>query len=163
MRSVKGLAWCEDHGESWAANPAWPGWRAGAAPSQRSHPPLCCLPLAPPSQEIETSEPCSCIHFTNYSILIGTNKFYEIDMKQYTLEGRARVHPLLACFWPCRHVGLLLGPEAPRLACLYRIPGQERPFLGTCRVCLLFQQFPRVHHAGERRGPAGGVPAVFPR
>uniref|UniRef100_A0A8C2M6V0 Citron Rho-interacting kinase n=1 Tax=Cricetulus griseus TaxID=10029 RepID=A0A8C2M6V0_CRIGR len=37
-------------------------------------------------KEIETSEPCSCIHFTNYSILIGTNKFYEIDMKQYTLE-----------------------------------------------------------------------------
>ncbi|KAB1255412.1 Citron Rho-interacting kinase [Camelus dromedarius] len=43
-------------------------------------------PLCPLSQEIETSEPCSCIHFTNYSILIGTNKFYEIDMKQYTLE-----------------------------------------------------------------------------
>ncbi|XP_046312372.1 citron Rho-interacting kinase isoform X4 [Marmota monax] len=37
-------------------------------------------------KEIETSEPCSCIYFTNYSILIGTNKFYEIDMKQYTLE-----------------------------------------------------------------------------
>uniref|UniRef100_A0A8C7BFZ0 Citron Rho-interacting kinase n=1 Tax=Neovison vison TaxID=452646 RepID=A0A8C7BFZ0_NEOVI len=37
-------------------------------------------------KEIETSEPCSCIHFTNYSILVGTNKFYEIDMKQYTLE-----------------------------------------------------------------------------
>ncbi|XP_058014292.1 citron Rho-interacting kinase [Ahaetulla prasina] len=37
-------------------------------------------------KEIETSEPCSCIHFTNYSILIGTNKFYEIEMKQYTLE-----------------------------------------------------------------------------
>jgi citron Rho-interacting kinase len=48
------------------------------------------LLLCPLSQEIETSEPCSCIHFTNYSILIGTNKFYEIDMKQYTLEGRAR-------------------------------------------------------------------------
>lgn len=47
----------------------------------------------PLSQEIETSEPCSCIHFTNYSILIGTNKFYEIDMKQYTLEGRPQVSP----------------------------------------------------------------------
>lgn len=44
-------------------------------------------------------------------------------MKQYTLEGRARAHPLLARFWPCRRLGLLLGPEAPRLACLYRIPG----------------------------------------
>uniref|UniRef100_A0A673LBZ4 non-specific serine/threonine protein kinase n=1 Tax=Sinocyclocheilus rhinocerous TaxID=307959 RepID=A0A673LBZ4_9TELE len=38
-------------------------------------------------KEIETSEPCSCIHFTGYSIIIGTNKFYEIEMKQYVLEG----------------------------------------------------------------------------
>ncbi|XP_036384432.1 citron Rho-interacting kinase-like [Megalops cyprinoides] len=37
-------------------------------------------------KEIETSEPCSCIHFTGYSIIIGTNKFYEIEMKQYILE-----------------------------------------------------------------------------
>uniref|UniRef100_A0A8D0HGM7 Citron Rho-interacting kinase n=1 Tax=Sphenodon punctatus TaxID=8508 RepID=A0A8D0HGM7_SPHPU len=37
-------------------------------------------------KEIETSEPCSCIHFTSYSSIIGTNKFYEIEMKQYTLE-----------------------------------------------------------------------------
>lgn len=50
--------------------------------------------LCPSPQEIETSEPCSCIHFTNYSILIGTNKFYEIDMKQYTLDGMAALlHP----------------------------------------------------------------------
>lgn len=51
------------------------------------------LLFCPLPQEIETSEPCSCIHFTNYSILIGTNKFYEIDMKQYTLEGRGLVLP----------------------------------------------------------------------
>ncbi|XP_064210250.1 citron rho-interacting kinase isoform X2 [Anguilla rostrata] len=37
-------------------------------------------------KEIETLEPCSCIHFTTYSIIIGTNKFYEIEMKQYVLE-----------------------------------------------------------------------------
>uniref|UniRef100_A0A8C9W3Q9 Citron rho-interacting serine/threonine kinase n=1 Tax=Scleropages formosus TaxID=113540 RepID=A0A8C9W3Q9_SCLFO len=37
-------------------------------------------------KEIETLEPCSCIHFTSYSILIGTNKFYQIEMKQYVLE-----------------------------------------------------------------------------
>uniref|UniRef100_A0A8C2X9M7 Citron Rho-interacting kinase n=1 Tax=Cyclopterus lumpus TaxID=8103 RepID=A0A8C2X9M7_CYCLU len=37
-------------------------------------------------KEIETSEPCSCIHFTGYSVIIGTNKFYEIEMKQYVLE-----------------------------------------------------------------------------
>ncbi|XP_075424502.1 citron Rho-interacting kinase isoform X6 [Ascaphus truei] len=37
-------------------------------------------------KEIETSEPCSCIYFTGYSIILGTNKFYEIEMKQYTLE-----------------------------------------------------------------------------
>uniref|UniRef100_A0AAV2M5H0 CNH domain-containing protein n=1 Tax=Knipowitschia caucasica TaxID=637954 RepID=A0AAV2M5H0_KNICA len=37
-------------------------------------------------KEIETSEPCSCVHFTSYSIIIGTNKFYEIEMNQYILE-----------------------------------------------------------------------------
>lgn len=42
-------------------------------------------PLTP--QEIETLEPCSCIHLTSYSVIIGTNKFYEIEMKQFVLEG----------------------------------------------------------------------------
>ncbi|XP_072288932.1 citron Rho-interacting kinase isoform X3 [Eucyclogobius newberryi] len=37
-------------------------------------------------KEIETLEPCSCIHLTTYSIVIGTNKFYEIEMKQFVLE-----------------------------------------------------------------------------
>lgn len=37
-------------------------------------------------KEVETSEPCSCIHYTNYSIIFGTNKFYELELKQYTLE-----------------------------------------------------------------------------
>ncbi|KAK7933242.1 hypothetical protein WMY93_004138 [Mugilogobius chulae] len=37
-------------------------------------------------KEIETLEPCSCIHLTTYSIIIGTNKFYEIEMKQFVLE-----------------------------------------------------------------------------
>uniref|UniRef100_A0A8C5BJP0 Citron rho-interacting serine/threonine kinase n=1 Tax=Gadus morhua TaxID=8049 RepID=A0A8C5BJP0_GADMO len=37
-------------------------------------------------KEIETLEPCSCIHLTSYSAIIGTNKFYEIEMKQFALE-----------------------------------------------------------------------------
>uniref|UniRef100_UPI00358F69EE citron Rho-interacting kinase isoform X2 n=1 Tax=Myxine glutinosa TaxID=7769 RepID=UPI00358F69EE len=37
-------------------------------------------------KEVETSEPCSCILFTPYSVIFGTNKFYEIDLKQYSLE-----------------------------------------------------------------------------
>ncbi|CDQ86242.1 unnamed protein product, partial [Oncorhynchus mykiss] len=37
-------------------------------------------------KEIETLEPCSCLHLTSYSIIIGTNKFYEVEMKQYVLE-----------------------------------------------------------------------------
>ncbi|XP_016319278.1 citron Rho-interacting kinase-like [Sinocyclocheilus anshuiensis] len=37
-------------------------------------------------KEIETLEPCSCVHFTSYSIIIGTNKFYEIEMKQCVLD-----------------------------------------------------------------------------
>lgn len=50
------------------------------------------------SQEIETLEPCSCIHLTSYSIIIGTNKFYEIEMKQFVLEGKyaSAVVPSLA-------------------------------------------------------------------
>lgn len=43
------------------------------------------------SQEIETLEPCSCIHLTSYSVIIGTNKFYEIEMKQFVLEGESAV------------------------------------------------------------------------
>uniref|UniRef100_A0A3P8VR57 Citron rho-interacting serine/threonine kinase n=1 Tax=Cynoglossus semilaevis TaxID=244447 RepID=A0A3P8VR57_CYNSE len=37
-------------------------------------------------KEIETLEPCSCIHLTSYSIIIGINKFYEIEMKQFVLD-----------------------------------------------------------------------------
>lgn len=111
-------AWCEDRRKKLCGNActAWLDARGERGPPQvYAH-----ILLSAPSQEIETSEPCSCVHFTNYSILIGTNKFYEIDMKQYTLEGRARARPLpmLRC-----HLRLLLGPEAPPLACLYRIPG----------------------------------------
>lgn len=50
-------------------------------------------------QEIETSEPCSCIHFTGYSIIIGTNKFYEIEMKQYVLEGLSNAALLFTTRW----------------------------------------------------------------
>lgn len=46
------------------------------------------------SQEIETLEPCSCIHLTSYSAIIGTNKFYEIEMKQFVLEGESAANPL---------------------------------------------------------------------
>ncbi|TNN77629.1 Citron Rho-interacting kinase [Liparis tanakae] len=38
------------------------------------------------NREIETLEPCSCVHLTSYSVIIGTNKFYEIEMKQFVLE-----------------------------------------------------------------------------
>nr|XP_006815753.1 PREDICTED: citron Rho-interacting kinase-like [Saccoglossus kowalevskii] len=37
-------------------------------------------------KEMETAEPCSCIHFATASVLVGTDKFYEIDLKQYTVE-----------------------------------------------------------------------------
>lgn len=54
-------------------------------------------------QEIETLEPCSCIHLTSYSIIIGTNKFYEIEMKQFVLEGETRLQllPTPQCSDPC--------------------------------------------------------------
>ncbi|XP_077995775.1 citron Rho-interacting kinase-like [Glandiceps talaboti] len=37
-------------------------------------------------KEMETTEPCSCIHFTHASVLLGTDKFYELDLKQFTVE-----------------------------------------------------------------------------
>ncbi|CAN7984770.1 unnamed protein product [Ixodes hexagonus] len=36
---------------------------------------------------VNTSEPCSCIHFTPLTILIGTDTFYEIDAKDYSIEA----------------------------------------------------------------------------
>ena len=59
--------------------------------------------MVPLLQEIETLEPCSCVHFTSYSIIIGTNKFYEIEMKQYVLEGE----------WERTHTHTAKGALAP--------------------------------------------------
>ena len=39
------------------------------------------------SQEIETSEPCNCIHFNNSHVIYGTGKFYTLDIKQHTVKG----------------------------------------------------------------------------
>lgn len=83
-------------------------------------------------------------------------------MKQYTLEGRASVpSPPHAWLGPSRDWEI--PPEAPFLACLSRIPGQEWPLLGTCCVCLLVQQLPCLNRSGERRRAARGVLAVLPR
>uniref|UniRef100_A0A8C7NV51 Citron Rho-interacting kinase n=1 Tax=Oncorhynchus mykiss TaxID=8022 RepID=A0A8C7NV51_ONCMY len=38
-------------------------------------------------KEIETSEPCSCIHFTGYSIIIGYNMFKFLDKNDVTLAS----------------------------------------------------------------------------
>lgn len=126
---------------------------------------MSSLSLCVPSpQEIETSEPCSCIHFTNYSILIGTNKFYEIDMKQYTLEGRAVVFPpspLRRAWASSREAWASFLKHL--LTCLHRIPGQERPLFGTCCLCILIQQLPCLHRAGQWSRAAGGVPTLLPR
>ncbi len=75
-----------------------------------------CVSTALP-QEIETSEPCSCIHFTGYSIIIGTNKFYEMEMKQYVLEGEM-IHT------HCKGLfHLTAADELNSCVCLFRVPG----------------------------------------
>jgi hypothetical protein len=38
-------------------------------------------------KEIDSSEPCSCISFSNTKIIVGSNKFYQIDLRQFTIKG----------------------------------------------------------------------------
>lgn len=38
-------------------------------------------------QEIETSEPCNCIHFSESNVIYGTGKFYILDIKQHVVKG----------------------------------------------------------------------------
>ena len=38
-------------------------------------------------QEINTAEPCSCLLFTSNSLLAGTDRFYQIDLDQYQVDG----------------------------------------------------------------------------
>lgn len=37
-------------------------------------------------KEIETSEPCNCIHFSKSHVIYGTSKFYTLDIKQHTVK-----------------------------------------------------------------------------
>ncbi|XP_028400493.1 citron Rho-interacting kinase-like isoform X3 [Dendronephthya gigantea] len=36
--------------------------------------------------EIDSSEPCSCIMFSNTKIIVGSNKFYQIDLRQFAIK-----------------------------------------------------------------------------
>lgn len=37
-------------------------------------------------KEIETSEPCNCIHFSENNVIYGTGKFYILDIKQHVVK-----------------------------------------------------------------------------
>ncbi|XP_076331599.1 citron Rho-interacting kinase-like isoform X2 [Tachypleus tridentatus] len=37
-------------------------------------------------KEIKTAEPCSCIHFTTNSVIFGAEKFFELDLKDHSVE-----------------------------------------------------------------------------
>lgn len=37
---------------------------------------------------LETQEPCSCILMTPHSIIVGCNKFFEIDAQDFSVEGK---------------------------------------------------------------------------
>ena len=53
------------------------------------------------SQEIETSEPCNCIHFNNSHVIYGTGKFYTLDIKQHTVKGWLNFCFFLKFFYLC--------------------------------------------------------------
>lgn len=38
-------------------------------------------------RQYSTQEPCSCLHFTQASLIVGAEKFYEIDLKTFDIEG----------------------------------------------------------------------------
>ena len=37
-------------------------------------------------KELIVSETCSCIHFTEHSVLVGCDRFYEVDLRNYSAE-----------------------------------------------------------------------------
>lgn len=37
--------------------------------------------------QYSTQEPCSCLYFTQASLIVGAEKFYEIDLKTFEIEG----------------------------------------------------------------------------
>lgn len=39
--------------------------------------------------QYSTQEPCSCLYFTQASLIVGAEKFYEIDLKTFEIEGMA--------------------------------------------------------------------------
>ncbi|GLH00471.1 Serine/threonine-protein kinase Genghis Khan [Gryllus bimaculatus] len=39
-----------------------------------------------PVKLLDTADPCSCIHFTPHSIIVGCNKFFELDLKNFFVE-----------------------------------------------------------------------------
>ena len=38
-------------------------------------------------RQYSTQEPCSCFLFTPYSLIVGAERFYKIDLKNFTIEG----------------------------------------------------------------------------
>jgi len=39
------------------------------------------------TKTLDTKESCSCIHFARHSIIVGCNKFFEIDIRDFSMEG----------------------------------------------------------------------------
>lgn len=38
-------------------------------------------------RQYSTQEPCTCLHFTQVSLIVGAEKFYEIDLKTFEIDG----------------------------------------------------------------------------
>jgi len=39
------------------------------------------------TKTLDTKESCSCIHFARHSIIVGCNRFLEIDIRDFSMEG----------------------------------------------------------------------------
>ncbi|KAG7283577.1 hypothetical protein CRUP_026504, partial [Coryphaenoides rupestris] len=63
-------------------------------------------------KEIETLEPCSCIHLTSYSAIIGTSTFYEIEMKQFVLEEFLDKKDVFAAASHCFPIAIMQVPNS---------------------------------------------------
>lgn len=51
---------------------------------------MCFIPV----KEVSISAPCSCIHFSSHSVIFGSDKFYEMDLGDLSVEGNDRLYIL---------------------------------------------------------------------
>ena len=57
------------------------------------------------TQDIVIKQPCSCMHFGQNQVIIGTDRFYKIDAVSYVMSGEFSTR-----FYPaCSHLSVSTG------------------------------------------------------